>query len=266
MVPLKMTKHDEKPAALSVSHLSVSYDKNPALWDVSLQVPVGHLVGILGPNGAGKSTFIKTILGLMTPISGKVHFWGEELKSVRQKIAYVPQRESVDWDFPITVLDLVLMGRYGRLSLFQRPRQADILAASRYLDIVGLSAFKKRQISQLSGGEQQRAFLARALVQEADIYIMDEPFVGIDMGTEAVIIGLLKELKSQGKTVFVVHHALGQVETYFDWVILLNIRLIASGLLAHTFTSQNLHQAYGKNFALFDEVLKLSKETPAGLS
>ena len=176
--------------------------------------------GIVGPNGAGKSTLIKASLGLIKPISGKIEYFNLPLKDVQKRIAYVPQRQSVDWDFPITVRDLVLMGRYGRLGPLRWPRKADWAAADRYLEMVGMGPYAGRQISQLSGGQQQRVFIARALLQEADIYFMDEPFAGVDLATEKVIMNILSNLKSEGKTVFVVHHDLNTVESYFDWVVL----------------------------------------------
>lgn len=251
--------------ALQVHQLTVNYDQTPVLWDVSLEIPQGVLVGIIGPNGAGKSTFLKAALGLITPISGKVEFFGKPLKQVRQRVAYVPQRESVDWDFPITVRDLVLMGRYGRLGLFKRPREADWAAADHYLHLVGMSGYGQRQISQLSGGQQQRVFIARALLQEADLYFMDEPFSGVDVATENVIIQLLKDLKAKGKTVFVVHHDLNTVERYFDWGIMLNMRLVACGPLNQIFTAENLTSTYGKSHALFDEAVKLSQQRNIGV-
>ncbi len=251
--------------SLEVHELSVNYGQTPVLWDLTLALPPGLLVGIIGPNGAGKSTLLKAALGLVKPLSGKVEFFGQALKRVRQRVAYVPQRESVDWDFPVTVKDLVLMGRYGRLGLFRFPRAADWAAVEHYLNLVGMKEYRNRQISQLSGGQQQRAFLARALLQEADIYFMDEPFTGIDLGTEAMIIQLLRELCSQGKTIFVVHHDLNTVERYFDWVILLNMRLIAYGKTSEVFNASSLQAAYGKSFALFDEALKLSQEKQAGM-
>lgn len=252
------------PFSLEVWQLSVNYDKTPVLWDISLKVPSGKLVGIIGPNGAGKSTFIKTALGLTPSLSGRIEFFGKPLKDVRSQVAYVPQRESVDWDFPITVKELVLMGRYGRLGLFQRPRKADYNAVEQYLELVGMSQYRDRQISQLSGGQQQRVFLARALIQEANIYFMDEPFTGIDLATEKILVSVMKNLVSQGKTVFVVHHDLNEIESIFDWVIILNLRLIACGKLKDVFTVQNLTSAYGKSFALFDEALKLSQEKATG--
>lgn len=255
-----------KPPALKTYDLSVNYGNFPALWDISLSVPQGVVAGIIGPNGAGKSTLIKTALGLIKPLSGKVVFFDEPLVNVRQRVAYVPQRESVDWDFPITVRDLVLMGRYGRLGLFKRPREADYLAVNEYLDKVGILSYADRQISQLSGGQQQRVFLARALIQEADIYLMDEPFVGVDLATRNAIMTLLHQLKEQGKTVFVVHHELDTVSSYFDWLIMLNVRLVASGPTQEIFTPEKLQLCYGKSSKLFDEALKVFKEKEHGLT
>jgi manganese/zinc/iron transport system ATP- binding protein len=252
------------PIALQVDHLTVNYDKTPVLWDLSLEVPAGKLVAILGPNGAGKSTFIKAALGLLSLISGQVTFFQSSLKQVRLRVAYVPQRESVDWDFPVTVRDLVLMGLYGRLGLFHAPKKADIEKANHYLQQVGMLEFADRQISQLSGGQQQRVFIARALLQEADLYFMDEPFAGVDMATENALMEILKKLQREGKTIFVVHHDLNSVEAHFDWVILLNLRLIAAGNTADVFTASNLHTAYGKSYALFDEALKLSQKKSSG--
>lgn len=261
-----MESNSEKPFSLQTHELSVNYGSVPALWDVSLEIPTGVVAGIIGPNGAGKTTLIKTALGLIKPLSGKVKFFGQPLSNVRQRIAYVPQRESVDWDFPITVRDLVLMGRYGHLKLLRRPREADYAAVHEYLTKMGIEQFANRQISQLSGGQQQRAFLARALVQEADIYLMDEPFVGVDLATRSAIMMLLHQLKGQGKTVFVVHHELDNVSTYFDWIIMLNIRLVASGPTTSTFTPEMLRSCYGKSYALFDEALKMSRNFQSGIS
>jgi manganese/zinc/iron transport system ATP- binding protein len=257
-------KHSLTPA-LEVHQLTVNYDKTPVLWDISLSIPPGNLVGIIGPNGAGKSTFIKTALGLIKPMSGKVTFFGHSLRKIRQKIAYVPQKESVDWDFPITVRDLVLMGRYGRLGLFRWPRSADFAAADHYLDVVGMTSYAHRQINQLSGGQQQRVFIARALLQESDMYFLDEPFAGIDLASETIIMNLLRELKNKGKTVFVVHHDLNTVENYFDWAIILNMRLIAYGPVKQIFNTKTLHSAYGKSYAIFDEALKLSQSKTKGV-
>jgi manganese/zinc/iron transport system ATP- binding protein len=251
--------------ALKVERLTVNYDKSPVLWDIHFEVPVGKLVGIVGPNGAGKSTLLKALLGMVKPLTGKVEFFGSPYKKVYKKIAYVPQRTSVDWDFPITVLDVVLMGRYGKLRYIKWPTKADKEAAMAALEQVGLLMFKDRQISQLSGGQQQRVFLARALLQEADIYLMDEPFAGVDVATEKDIIALLDKLKNQGKTLFIVHHDLNTVERYFDWVILLNTCLVASGPVDEVFHADNVTKAYGRSSLLLDEAAKISKNKSSGL-
>ncbi|CDZ80026.1 putative zinc transport system ATP-binding protein AdcC [Candidatus Rubidus massiliensis] len=252
-------------SALQVSQLSVNYEKTPVLWDINFAIPQGKLVGIIGPNGAGKSTLMKAVIGLVTPISGKVDFFTKSLKQMRNSIAYVPQRESVDWDFPVTILDLVVMGSYGSLPLFKRPGKEEYLKAENYLKMVGLFELKDRQISQLSGGQQQRAFIARALMQDAQIYFLDEPFAGIDHSSEKIIIDILKKLTKENKTIFVVHHDLNTVESYYEWVILLNMRLIGCGETKEVFTNKNLQSAYGKNFSLFDDAVKLSKKISTGL-
>jgi len=254
----------KKQPALHVNQLSVNYDKTPVLWDISLEIPEGKLIGIVGPNGAGKSTFIKTVLGLVKPISGFVELFGKPISEVRQRIAYVPQRESVDWDFPITVIDLVLMGRYGKLGVCRWPKKADYAAAEHYLDLVGMSKYAHRQISQLSGGQQQRVFLARALLQEADVYFMDEPFAGIDHTTETALVKVLQQLIKDGKTVFVVHHDLNTVNEYFDWLIALNMRLVASGPMSEVYHTDILNATYGVSYALFDEALKLKRQQTLG--
>lgn len=251
--------------SLIIQHLTVNYDKICVIWDLSLSIPPGVLVGILGPNGAGKSTLIKAVLDLVKPLSGKVEFFGEPLTKARQRIAYVPQRETVDWNFPITVRELVAMGRYGRLKLFQRLRQADWAAADYYLTLLGMDGFAHRQISQLSGGQQQRVFLARALLQEADIYFMDEPFVGVDATTECFIMDLLKDLRNKGKTIFVVQHDLSNIRNTFDWVILLNMRLVTCGPVNEVLTPSHVAQTFGRNDALFNEVFQISKQREQGV-
>ena len=255
----------DEEVALRTYQLTVNYDKTPVLWDIELELPQGKLIGVIGPNGAGKSTLIKTALGLIKPISGRVEFFGSSLSKVRSRIAYVPQRETVDWEFPITVLDLVLMGRYGRLGIFRRPRRADRESARHVLTQVGMGDFADRQINQLSGGQQQRAFLARALLQEADLYLMDEPFAGIDHTTEKVLIKLLQRLRDEGKTVIVVHHDLNTVQAYFDWVVMLNMRLVASGPTEEIYNQTNLQATYGQSHVLFGEALKLSQEKTSGI-
>jgi manganese/zinc/iron transport system ATP- binding protein len=225
--------------------LTVAYQKKPVLRSVHIEVPEGKLIGIIGPNGAGKSTFIKAVQGLIPIASGETEIYGKPYKQQRKLVGYVPQRESVDWDFPTDALDVVLMGRYGRLGWFRRPGKADRDFALECLSKVGMADYANRQISQLSGGQQQRVFLARALAQEAQLYFMDEPFAGVDAATERAIIQLLNELKQQKKTVLVVHHDLQTVEEYFDWTILLNRRVIAAGPTHEAFTPENLQKTYG---------------------
>jgi manganese/zinc/iron transport system ATP- binding protein len=254
-----MIQQAENPV-LEIHDLTVSYDKKPVLWGIDLSVPKGAIAGIVGPNGAGKSTLIKSIMGLTSLSSGYVKVFDQELDHVRNRVSYVPQRESVDWDFPASVLDVVLMGRYAKIGLFKRPRKADTEAALIALKQVGMEKYKSRQISQLSGGQQQRVFLARALTQQADIYFMDEPFAGVDAATEKAIIQILKKLAENGKTVIVVHHDLQSVSTYFDWVIMLNLRLVASGHTAEVFTPELLEETYGGKLTLLSEVGELMKK------
>lgn len=233
--------------AVRVNDLTVAYDSKPVLWDIDLAIPKGKLVAVVGPNGAGKSTLLKAMLGLLKPVTGVVEFLDEQdrpIKNIKNHIGYVPQSESVDWDFPATVLDVVLMGRYGHLGWFKRPKKADKQLAQETLKKVGMEAYSGRQISQLSGGQQQRVFLARALVQDADIYFMDEPFKGVDAQTEKSVILLLKELKEMGKTVIVVHHDLQTVTDYFDWVTLINMRIIANGPVSEVFDEEHLENTY----------------------
>jgi manganese/zinc/iron transport system ATP- binding protein len=249
---------------LEVHDLTVSYNKKPVLWGVDFTLPKGALVGIIGPNGAGKSTLIKTIMGLIPAGSGFVKLFDKQLDEVRGKVSYVPQRESVDWDFPASAFDVVLMGRYGKLGLFKRPRKADKEVAMECLEKVGMQAFANRQISQLSGGQQQRVFLARALAQDAELYFMDEPFAGVDAATESAIIDLLKKMTEAGKTVVVVHHDLKSVKEYFNWLLLLNMRLVASGPIDKIFNEELLQETYGGKLTLLAKVgdLLAKQEVP----
>lgn len=235
--------------AIEVTDLTVAYQETPVLWDIDLDVPQGVLLAIVGPNGAGKTTLIKAILGLVRPAAGNVLIYNKPYEVQRRIVGYVPQRGSVDWDFPTNVLDVVMMGRYGALGWIRRPRKRDRELAMNALEKVGMDNYTTRQISQLSGGQQQRVFLARALVQDATIYLMDEPFQGVDATTERAIVTLLQELRENGKTVVVVHHDLQTVTDYFDWVTLLNIRRIASGPVEDTFTPENLRETYGGRIA-----------------
>jgi manganese/zinc/iron transport system ATP- binding protein len=230
---------------LSVTNLTVAYQKKPVVRNVTFEVNEGELIGIIGPNGAGKSTLIKAILGLQPVLAGETLVYGKPYKSQRKLVGYVPQRESVDWDFPTNALDVVMMGRYGHLGLLRRPGAKERAIGMECLSKVGMADFAGRQISQLSGGQQQRVFLARALAQDATLYFMDEPFAGVDAATEKAIITLLNELKKQGKTVLVVHHDLATVEQYFDSVMLINGEMIAYGPTGTTFTEQRLQEAYG---------------------
>ncbi|WP_456440034.1 metal ABC transporter ATP-binding protein [Caldithrix abyssi] len=244
-----MKKENVEAAAIHVEDLTVAYRESPVLWDVDMVVPQGVLMAIVGPNGAGQTTLIKAILGLVKSAAGKVLIFGQPYETQRQRVGYVPQRGSVDWDFPTSVLDVVMMGRYGALGWIRRPGKKERRLALEALEKVGMREFSNRQISQLSGGQQQRVFLARALVQEADIYFMDEPFQGVDATTEKTIVKLLQELRNKGKTVVVVHHDLQTVREYFDWVMLLNVRQIAFGPVDEAFTEQNLRTAYGGKVA-----------------
>ncbi|MDX5348157.1 MAG: metal ABC transporter ATP-binding protein [Hymenobacteraceae bacterium] len=251
--------------ALEIHDLTVSYERKPVLWGIDLTLPQGSLIGVIGPNGAGKSTLIKAAMGLVPASSGYIRMFDQELKQVRQRVSYVPQRESVDWDFPASVFDVVLMGRYGKLGLFSRPRQADKDAAMEALEKVGMQNFANRQISQLSGGQQQRVFLARALAQNADLYLMDEPFAGVDIATETAIIALLREMRDQGKTVVVVHHDLQSAVEYFDWVVLLNLRLVDSGPTQQVLTQELLEETYGGKLTVLTNVGELlhSRQFPS---
>ena len=239
---------------LEIHDLTAGYHKKPVLWGIDLKVPKGKLVGVVGPNGAGKSTLIKAIMGLVPPSSGWVKIFGKPYKENRKRVGYVPQRESVDWDFPVTVMDVVMMGRYGHVGWFKRPKKADREIARDCLDKVKMLPFAKRQISNLSGGQQQRVFLARALAQESDIYFMDEPFAGVDAATETAIISLMHELREKGKTLLVVHHDLPTARNYFDQLLLLNMRVVAYGETEEVFTYELLQKTYGGRLTILSEV------------
>lgn len=234
-----------KMNAIEVEDLTVAYKEKPVLWDVDLTVPEGVLMAIVGPNGAGKTTLIKAVLNLVNTAAGQVKIYGKPTSDQRSLVGYVPQRGSVDWDFPTSVKDVVMMGRYGALGWMKRPGTKEQKLALQALEKVGMEQFAERQISQLSGGQQQRVFLARALVQDALVYLMDEPFQGVDATTERAIVSLLQELRASGKTVVVVHHDLQTVPEYFDWAALLNVRIIASGPVNEIFTEENLRLTYG---------------------
>lgn len=244
-----MKKSLDRKLAIEVADLTVAYRDKPVLWDIDVNVPSGVLMAIVGPNGAGKTTLIKAILGLVTTAAGHISIYGQPYTKQRGLVGYVPQRGSVDWDFPTSVLDVVMMGCYGTLGWMRRPGRKERECALEALEKVGMSDYVGRQISQLSGGQQQRVFLARALVQDARVYFMDEPFQGVDATTERAIVALLQDLRAGGKTVVVVHHDLQTVTDYFDWVTLLNVRCIASGPVDEVFNEQNLRLTYGGRVA-----------------
>jgi len=246
--------------ALEVHNLTVSYERRPVLWDIDFKVPGGRLVGIIGPNGSGKTTLLKSIMQLTPLSSGYVKLFGRPLSQVRNRISYVPQRESVDWDFPTSVMEVALMGRYRRNNLLRRLSKEDRRIAKEALEKVGMLEYADRQISQLSGGQQQRVFIARSLAQEADIYFMDEPFAGVDAASEDAILQLLAEMKEQGKTVVVVHHDLQTAYQFFDWMVLLNTRLVAAGPRDEVFTPEFLKEAYGGQLTILSKVSDIVKE------
>jgi manganese/zinc/iron transport system ATP- binding protein len=240
-------------ASLSIQDLTVAYHRKPVLWDVELDIPEGKLVGIVGPNGAGKTTLIKSVMDLSPKVSGEVRVFGKPYHKNRGRVGYVPQRESVDWDFPVSVLDVVAMGRYGQIGWCRPVTKRQRKAAYAALERVGIAELADRQISQLSGGQQQRTFLARALAQEADLYLLDEPFAAVDAATEKAIVRLLHDLRDAGKTALVVHHNLQTVAEYFDYVILMNMRVVAFGPTEEVFTEENLRKTYGGKLTLLTE-------------
>ncbi|ADE55763.1 metal ABC transporter ATP-binding protein [Coraliomargarita akajimensis] len=253
LIPEAPAESQDARLPFSVRDLTVAYHRKPVVWDVDLAVPEGKLAAIVGPNGAGKSTLLKACLDLIPRSSGEVSIYGEPYLKQRRRVGYVPQRESVDWDFPVSALDVVAMGTYRQLGWFRRVNKRSRALAMQALERVGLADYAHRQISQLSGGQQQRTFLARALVQDADIYFMDEPFAAVDAATERAIVDLLKELQSRGKTCLVVHHDLATVPQYFDWTILLNMRVVVSGPTKEVFTEENLRKTYGGKLSLLSE-------------
>lgn len=252
------------PPILDVHDMTVAYNRRPVLWNVDLTLRAPSLVAIVGPNGAGKSTMIGAIMGLVPMASGRVMAWGKSVNEQLNRIGYVPQRESVDWDFPINVLETVVMGTYRELGLFRRPGAAQRQRAMESLERVGMQDFSRRQIGQLSGGQQQRVFLARALAQNAELYFMDEPMAGVDAATERIVFDLLRELRDEGRTIVVVHHDLRTVADYFDDVVLLNVRVVASGPVKTTFTAAQLQATYGGRLSILDtmaEAVQQQKET-----
>ena len=251
--PLSERPEHSAEAPLSVHAMTVAYHRKPVLWDVDLDLPPQSLVAIVGPNGAGKSTLIKACLNLIPIAAGRVEFWGDTFEHNRSRVGYVPQRESVDWDFPVSALDVVAMGRYRRIGWFRPVTRKHKQAALRCLEEVGMGEYANRQISQLSGGQQQRVFLARALAQEAELYFMDEPFAGVDAATERAIVAILRRMREQGRTVVCVHHDIQTVPEYFDHAVLLNMRVVAAGPVAEVFNRENLQRTYGGRLTLLTE-------------
>lgn len=247
-----------KESVINVKGLTVAYDGDPVLWQANVEIPKGRMTAIVGPNGAGKSTFLNALLDFIQPLTGNVSYsnlgqGGSSFKDLKDKIAYVPQKASVDWDFPTTVFDVVLMGTYGRLRIGQRPGRKEKALARESLAKVGMADFSHRQISQLSGGQRQRVFLARALAEQADLYILDEPLAGVDIKTEKIIMDLLRNEVKEGKTVIAVHHDLQTVLEYFDWVIFLNKTVMDSGLVQEVFNEKNIEACYHRKPLLIDE-------------
>lgn len=242
---------EENP--LVTEELSAGYGKQWIIFDINLSIPKGVIAGIVGPNGAGKSTLIKAIMGLVPMYEGRVRIFGKPFKKALKHIGYMPQRENIDWDFPVTVKDVVMMGRYQKLGLFRRPGKEDEALVKACLEKVELLPYWDRQISNLSGGQQQRVFLARALAQESDLYFMDEPFSGVDARTEKAIMNVLQELKNKGKTLVVIHHDLATVRDHFDYLVLINKQIVASGPTEKIFTMENLEKTYEGNLHIFRE-------------
>ena len=255
---------DAPRSPLMVRDLTIAYRRRPVLWDVDLAAPDGVITGIVGPNGAGKSTLLKGVLDLVPRVSGSVSIYGKPYRRQRRLVAYVPQRESVDWDYPVSALDLVAMGLYRSLGWLRPVRRATREAARAAMDLVGMADYAGRQISELSGGQQQRLFLARALAQDPQVYFMDEPFAGVDAATERAIVELLQRLRGAGKSVFVVHHDLQTVSSYFDDLLMLNLRVVAHGPVAEVFTDDNLQKTYGGRLTLLDRAVDALGRGPGG--
>jgi manganese/zinc/iron transport system ATP- binding protein len=238
-------------------NLTVLYGRKPALWNVDFTLPHQQVIGIMGPNGSGKSTLLKSIMGVIEPTSGYTKVYDQELDAVREKVSYVPQRQDIDWDFPASVWEIVAMGRFQKRGLFNKLTSEDKNIVAESLEKVNMLGYSKRQISQLSGGQQQRVFLARALAQQGDLFLMDEPFAGVDIATEEMIVDLLKEMKDAGKTLIIVHHDLHTAQSYFDWLVLLNTRLVACGAIQDVFTDKVLTDTYGGKLTT---IAKISQE------
>jgi manganese/zinc/iron transport system ATP- binding protein len=242
---------------IEAHNLTVLYGRKPAIWNVDFKLPEGQVIGIMGPNGSGKSTLLKSIMGVVTPTTGYTKVYDQDLNQVRHKVSYVPQRQEIDWDFPASVWDIVSMGRFHVRGLFKRLTSEDNDIIQESLEKVNMLGLAKRQISQLSGGQQQRVFLARAIAQQGKLFLMDEPFAGVDIATEEMIVDLLKEMKDQGKTLVIVHHDLHTAQSYFDHLVLMNTRLVACGKTSDVFTDQILTDTYGGRLTT---IAKISQE------
>ncbi|MCH1472889.1 MAG: metal ABC transporter ATP-binding protein [Bacteroidia bacterium] len=239
---------------IEAHNLTVLYGRKPAIWNVDFKLPKGQVIGIMGPNGSGKSTLLKAIMGVVNPTTGYTKVYDQELEKVRHKVSYVPQRQDIDWDFPASVWDVVSMGRFHIRGLFKRLTSEDNDIIQESLEKVNMLGFAKRQISQLSGGQQQRVFLARALAQQGELFLMDEPFAGVDIATEEMIVNLLKDMKSKGKTLVIVHHDLHTAQSYFDHLVLMNTRLVACGKTSDVFTDQILTDTYGGKLTTISKI------------
>lgn len=253
-------------SVITIKNLTVVYDKLPVLWDIDLCLPAGEMIAIIGPNGAGKSTLFQAILDFIKPITGEIRCFDLTIKEVRKRVAYIPQRSSIDWNFPTTVLEVAAMGRYRKFRWLPWERQIDIEAAQKVLAMLGLDLFQNRQINQLSGGQKQRLFLARALLQEADLYLLDEPFAGVDATTEKMMMEIFTSLQNAGKTVCIIHHDLHSVEKYFNYTIILNTRIVAAGPTAEVFHFDNIQKAFGSRSSLLEEAFRLSHEQQSGIN
>ena len=239
---------------IEAHNLTVLYGRKPAIWNVDFKLPEGQVIGIMGPNGSGKSTLLKSIMGVVAPTTGYTKVYDQDLNQVRHKVSYVPQRQEIDWDFPASVWDIVSMGRFHVRGLFKRLTSEDNDIIQESLEKVNMLGFAKRQISQLSGGQQQRVFLARAIAQQGELFLMDEPFAGVDIATEEMIVDLLKEMKGQGKTLVIVHHDLHTAQSYFDHLVLMNTRLVACGKTSDVFTDQILTDTYGGKLTTISKI------------
>lgn len=251
---------------ITIKNITVAYDKTPVLWDIDLCLPLGKMIAIIGPNGAGKSTLFQAILNFTRPMTGEIQCFGLPYTEVRRRIAYIPQRSSIDWNFPTTVLEVAVMGRYRKFQWNPWIQKTDMDAAKGVLSMLGLDSFQDRQINQLSGGQKQRLFLARALLQEADLYLLDEPFAGVDATTERMMMEVFTTLQNAGKTVCMIHHDLHSVEKYFDYTVILNTRVVASGPTLEVFNFDNIQKAFGSRSTLLEEAFRLSQEKQSGMN